>query len=74
MANTRGERKFVRQQEKHFLVEKKELGELYKNETPSCLFRAPSDSFCRIFQSLPIPIPAYENSPPRAQVQERPKN
>ena len=31
MASTRGEMKFVRQQEKYFLVEKKKIGELYKN-------------------------------------------
>ena len=31
MTSTRGEMKFVRQQKKYFLVEKKEIGELYKN-------------------------------------------
>ena len=33
MASTQGERKFVRQQEKFSLVEKRELGELDKNVT-----------------------------------------
>ena len=37
MANTQGERKFVRQQEKYSLAEKKELGVLNKNVTPHLL-------------------------------------
>ena len=37
MGNTQGERKFVRQQEKYSLAEKKELGVLNKNVTPYLL-------------------------------------
>ena len=40
MASTKAGKKFVRQQEKYFLVKKKELGELDKNVIPG-LFRAP---------------------------------
>ena len=39
MASTQGEKKFVRQQEKYSLTEKKELGELDKNARPPPHFK-----------------------------------
>ena len=53
MASTLVERKFVRQQEKYCLVEKKELGELDKNVSPR-LFRTPCSFHFAVFSTNPL--------------------
>ena len=55
MASTQIERKFVQQQEKYSLVEKKELEELAKNVTPCCsLFQPPCLIHFAVFSKLQL--------------------